>query len=272
MKKKQFRDYIRDICNEFYRMIILTKDGSETIRKEGSGITYHSIHGAVGESKHVYIEAGLEYWLKENPSLKSARIFEMGFGTGLNALLTALNAENLKVKIYYSSIDNQPLPTETLTTLNYGKLLNAAELFDKILSANWIDAMEYSLPSNKIVENEPAKLLEHTEDTHNPSKSEAKINEYFFLEKRIANILDFTDINQYDIIYFDAFAPTAQPELWTEEVFSKMYSILAPGGCLVTYCSKSIIRRAMMAAGFYVTKPQGPWGKREMVRALKKGS
>jgi tRNA U34 5-methylaminomethyl-2-thiouridine-forming methyltransferase MnmC len=245
LKKKQFRNNIRDLCNEFYRMIILTKDGSETIRKESTGITYHSIHGALEESKHVYIEAGLKFWLNENLSAKSVRIFEMGFGTGLNALLTALNAESLKVKIYYSSIDNQPLPTETLTPLNYGELLNAAELFNKILSAHWIA------------------------DTHNLSTGEVKVNEYFFLEKKIANILDFTDNNQYDIIYFDAFAPTAQPELWTEEVFSKMYSILAPGGCLVTYCSKSIIRRAMMAAGFYVTKPQGPWGKREMVRALK---
>jgi tRNA U34 5-methylaminomethyl-2-thiouridine-forming methyltransferase MnmC len=250
-------------------MIILTKDGSETIRKEGSGITYHSIHGALQESQHVFIEAGLEYWLKENPFAKSVRIFEMGFGTGLNALLTALKAESLELKIFYTSIDNEPLPTETLTPLNYGELLNAAELFEKILSAHWIDTMEYSLPEKKIVEIEPTKLIEHSSDTHNPSESEAKINEYFFLEKRIANILDFKDTNQYDIIYFDAFAPTAQPELWTEEVFSKMYSILAPGGCLVTYCSKSIIRRAMMAAGFYVTKPQGPWGKREMVRALK---
>lgn len=253
-------------------MIILTKDGSETIRKEGSGITYHSIHGALEESKHVYIEAGLEYWRKENPSADSVRIFEMGFGTGLNALLTALKAESLELKIFYTSIDNEPLITDEVHILNYGELLNAAEIFDKILSAHWIDSMEYSLPSNKIVEIEPAKLIEHAADTHNPSKSEAKINDYFFLEKRIENILELTDNKLYDVIYFDAFAPTAQPELWTEEVFSKMYSLLAPGGCLVTYCSKSIIRRAMMAAGFHVTKPQGPWGKREMVRAFKKVS
>ncbi|MGZ5254830.1 MAG: tRNA (5-methylaminomethyl-2-thiouridine)(34)-methyltransferase MnmD [Flavitalea sp.] len=259
-------------------MIILTKDGSETIRKEGSGITYHSIHGALQESKHVYIEAGLEYWLKENPAAKSVRIFEMGFGTGLNAMLTALKAESLKVKIFYSSIDNEPLPTEKVISLNYSELLNAGEIFEKILSAPWIDQMEYSKFSNKKVEIEPTddsvqnidSDIPANGDSYNLTKGEIEINEFFILEKRIANILDFIDNNQYDIIYFDAFAPTAQPELWTEEVFTKMYSILAPGGCLVTYCSKSIIRRAMMAAGFNVTKPQGPWGKREMVRAFSK--
>lgn len=236
----------------FDRMIILTKDGSETIRKESSGITYHSIHGALGESNHVYIEAGLEYWVKENPSAKCVRIFEMGFGTGLNALLTALKAESLKLKIFYSSIDNEPLSTEEVTSLNYGELLNAKDLFKNIHSAPWLNKID-SKPSSG-------------------NKYETTLNDFFELEKRIENILDFTDSSQYDIIYFDAFAPTAQPELWTEEVFSKMYSILTPGGCLVTYCSKSIIRRAMMAAGFHVTKPQGPWGKREMVRAFKNGS
>lgn len=231
-------------------MIILTKDGSETIRKEGSGITYHSIHGALGESNHVYIEAGLEYWLKENPTAKSVRVFEMGFGTGLNALLTALKAESLELKIFYTSIDNEPLLTDEVNSLNYGDLLHAKDLFKKIHATNWLNKIEQTGSSAKT----------------------SQINNCFFIEKRIENILELTDNNLYDVIYFDAFAPTAQPELWTEEVFSKMYSILAPGGCLVTYCSKSIIRRAMMAAGFHVTKPQGPWGKREMVRAFKKSS
>lgn len=231
-------------------MIILTKDGSETIRKEGSGITYHSIHGALEESKHVYIEAGLEYWRKENPSANSVRIFEMGFGTGLNALLTALKAESLELKIFYTSIDNEPLQTDEVNSLNYGELLNAKDLFKKIHAIPWLNKIEHTGSSAKT----------------------SQIDNSFCLEKRIENIIELTDNNLYDVIYFDAFAPTAQPELWTEEVFSKMYSILAPGGCLVTYCSKSIIRRAMMAAGFHVTKPQGPWGKREMVRAFKKGS
>lgn len=252
-------------------MIILTKDGSETIRKEGSGITYHSIHGALGESNHVYIEAGLEYWMKENPSAKSVRIFEMGFGTGLNALLTALKAESHELNIFYTSIDKEPLQTEEVNSLHYGDLLNAIDLFRKIHAAPWVNTYEHSNIPNAKSNTYPKVSSNYFKKSNDNTFETSQINDFFILEKRIENILTMNDSNQYDIIYFDAFAPTAQPELWTEEVFSKMYSILTPGGCLVTYCSKSIIRRAMMAAGFYVTKPQGPWGKREMVRALKKG-
>jgi tRNA U34 5-methylaminomethyl-2-thiouridine-forming methyltransferase MnmC len=253
-------------------MIIITKDGSETIRKEGSGITYHSIHGALGESNHVYIEAGLEYWLKENPSAKSVRIFEMGFGTGLNALLTAINAEELELNIIYTSIEIDPLLPDEVNSLNYGELLNAKDLFKKIHSAPWKNITSLTRANHGDLESEPDFSGDHYTNSNSITNGITQIHDFFVLEKRIENILDFTDSSQYDIIYFDAFAPTAQPELWTEEVFSKMYSILAPGGCLVTYCSKSIIRRAMMAAGFHVTKPPGPWGKREMVRALKKVS
>lgn len=216
------------------RKIQLTADGSHTFSLPEMNVTYHSHHGAIGESMHVYIDAGLRPLLN-NPGQSSIHIFEMGFGTGLNALLSLQKAIKYKQPIHYTAIELFPLTETEVTQINYGHLLNMENDFLAIHNCEW--------------------------------EKEIRIQEYFTLKKIKASLADPIISDPVNCIYFDAFSPTMQPELWTREIFEKMYITLAPGGVLVTYCSKSEIRRNMMAAGFTVTKIPGPWGKREMVRA-----
>jgi len=175
------------------------------------------------------------------------QIFEMGFGTGLNALLTFIEAQNLSKKVYYETIDLFPLSIDEAKTLNFSEILNRTDLqiiFDYMHTCDW--------------------------------EKEVPIESDFILKKRKANLLDVAtsetspcDSQAFELIYFDAFDPSVQPDLWTEEIFRKMFSILRPGGVLVTYSSKGRVRRAMQAAGFEVEKIPGPAGKREIVRARK---
>ena len=218
------------------REIQLTADGSHTLSIPEMNVTYHSHHGAIGESKHVYIDAGLEPLLN-NPGQSAIHIFEMGLGTGLNALLSLQKAIKYKQPIHYTAIELFPLTETEITQINYGHLLNMESDFLSIHNCEW--------------------------------EKEICIHECLTLKKIKASLADTIITNPVNCIYFDAFSPTVQPELWTREIFEKMYKILAPGGLLVTYCSKSEIRRNMTAAGFTVTKIPGPWGKREMVRAGK---
>lgn len=226
---------------EFCRMqrnLILTKDGSHTVAVPEMNVTYHSIHGAIQESMHVFIDAGFRESIKKHGTGKSIRILEMGLGTGLNALLTLVEAEKMRHLVYYSSIELYPLSMEDVESLNYCEQLGRKELqpvFEKIHSSAW--------------------------DT------QVRITESFLLTKKKVGLNDFAGSDLFDLVYFDAFAPTAQPELWTEEVFVKLYSMMHKSGLLVTYCSKGDVRRAMQAAGFIVEKIPGPPGKREMVRA-----
>ena len=216
------------------REIIVTADGSHTVQLKDRNITYHSHHGAVQESKHVFIEAGFLHREKQLPG--TVRLFEMGFGTGLNALLTLTEAKKLNKPIVYSAIENYPLTASETGSLNYNEVVpGSKEVFERLHQAEW----------NKKI----------------------SITPFFTLNKINADLLAYTFEEPVDLIYYDAFAPTAQPELWTLEVFQKLYALLAPGGVLVTYCSKGDVRRAMMAAGFLVEKLPGPKGKREMVRA-----
>ena len=216
------------------RQIIVTADGSHTVQLKDRNITYHSHHGAVQESKHVFIEAGFLHREKQLPG--TLRLFEMGFGTGLNALLTLTEAEKLNKPIVYSAVENYPLTASETGSLNYNEVVpGSKEVFERLHQAEW----------NKKI----------------------SITPFFTLNKINADLLAYTFEEPVDLIYYDAFAPTAQPELWTLEVFQKLYALLAPGGVLVTYCSKGDVRRAMMAAGFLVEKLPGPKGKREMVRA-----
>ena len=159
----------------------------------------------------------------------------MGFGTGLNAFLTAIEAVNKKVKVYYVAVEESPLNGEEAMSLNYSENLKHKEWFDALHECQW---------SEDIV-----------------------INEYFTFRKEQTDINNYSTIQAFNIIYYDAFAPAAQPELWTEGLFKKLYSMLLPGGILVTYCSKGDVRRALKSAGFAVEKIPGPPGKREMVRA-----
>jgi tRNA U34 5-methylaminomethyl-2-thiouridine-forming methyltransferase MnmC len=216
------------------REIQLTADGSHTLSIPGMNVTYHSHHGAIGESMHVYINAGLQPLLN-HPAQTAIHIFEMGFGTGLNVLLSLQKAIENKQLIHYTALELFPLTANEIAQINYGPLLNMQDNFLQLHNCDW--------------------------------EKEIQINEYFTL-KKIKGSLSDTDIpTTVNAIYFDAFSPTVQPELWTQQIFEKMYKALTPGGILVTYCSKSEIRRNMVAAGFTVTKILGPWGKREMVRA-----
>lgn len=228
------------------RIIQQTADGSHTIAIPGMQTMYHSKHGAIQESMHVFIRAGLQY-LTYQPVV---RILEVGFGTGLNALLTAIEAARTEQSIEYASLEAYPLTPEEYQPLNYGSQLQEPALFNAILSSNW---------------NEWVTITPH----FRLQKLAIPIESY-----RLSDSFSTTAIEEqtagFHCIYYDAFAPSAQPELWTANTFSKLYQLLLPGGILVTYCSKTVVRRAMEAAGFVATRIQGPYGKREMVRAIKK--
>lgn len=222
------------------RNIILTKDGSHTVAIPEMKVTYHSVHGAIQESQHVFIQAGLlDSCLFDFIGVH--QVLEIGFGTGLNALLTLIEADKHKNRIYYTVIEPYPLNEKEISQLNYCEQLKQPGyklLFEKMHQLDWEEMFE--------------------------------ITNYFRLTKRKCSLTDFISDDVFSIIYFDPFAPAAQPELWTKEIFEKLYAMLLPEGILVTYCSKGDVRRAMQAAGFAVEKLAGPPGKREMLRAKKK--
>lgn len=221
------------------KKILLTKDGSHTISIPELNVTYHSIHGAIRESMHVFIEAGLRYYINLS-SKKSISILEMGFGTGLNTLLTQIEAAKEQLSIHYTSLELYPISETEAGLLNYAEQLHQPGLqpvFDQLHSCPW--------------------------------NEEVVMNPSFTLQKRNSSPTELAVTTTFDIIFYDAFAPQAQPELWTQEVFERLHQSLLPGGILVTYCSKGDVRRAMMAAGFTIEKIPGPPGKREMVRGTK---
>lgn len=220
------------------RRIIVTADGSNTVEIPEKKVAYHSHHGAVQESQHVFLNTGLLYQLSRMELLtEPLRLFEMGFGTGLNAFLTAIMAEERKIKIHYTTIELFPLSAKEIALLNYTDALHHQQLFQQLHQSVW--------------------------------EEDVVINPFFTIRKANTGLASFISGQPFHLIYFDAFAPSYQPELWTEEVFKKLFEMTAENGVLVTYCSKSVVRRAMQAAGYTVTKPPGPWGKREMVRAEK---
>ena len=216
--------------------LITTEDGSHSIHLVELDETYHSIHGAIQESKHVFIAAGLNYWLSENPKSASLSILEFGFGTGLNALLTAIEVTPGK-NVSYHSLEKYPLPTEITNSLNYGEVLHSTALLSKIHKAGWGE-----------------------EQTITPN---------FSIKKIEADFRDYANDVYYDIIYFDAFAPSKQPELWTKEIFAHCYQLLNEGGVLVTYSAKGQLKRDLKSIGFVVESLPGPPGKFEITRAIK---
>ena len=220
------------------REIIKTGDGSKTIRIVDWNEQYHSVHGAINEAVHVYIEAGLKFLISADPTKKTIKLLEIGFGTGLNAFLTAVKIAGSDIKVEYTGIEGYPVQEEEILQLNYPELIGGNDdIFHKIHQATW---------------------SEKTEITNN-----------FSLEKIECYFSEIDFVNQFDLIYFDAFGPRVQPELWSEQQFLKMFKALKSNGTLVTYSSKGDVRRAMVAAGLKVEKIPGPPGKREMVRALK---
>jgi len=220
------------------RQLIVTNDGSPSISVPELHVTYHSIHGAVTESLHVFMDAG---WMLARKTFPDERliILEMGLGTGLNAFLTLIESEKNQVPVSYEAIEQFPLEYEEYSRLHYPSLLdkNQELQFQKIHASPW--------------------------------ENEIKLTEYFNLTKRHCSLLDYDTRQKFHLVYFDAFAPLAQPELWSIEVFEKLFSFMNTGGILVTYCSKGDVRRAMIQAGFVVEKLKGPPKKREMLRATR---
>lgn len=217
------------------REIIITDDGSTTIRIPDWDENYHSTHGAIQEAKHVFIKNGLDLFQKQD----SISILEIGFGTGLNTFITFLETLN-KEKVNYVGVEAYPISTEEIAQMNYVSELQATqyqEIFDKIHTSDW--------------------------------ESKQIITDNFILTKRKQFFQDIDDKEQYDLIYFDAFGFPLQPELWSEAIFKKMYEALLPKGTLVTYACRSSIKNAMLSVGFSIEKLPGAPGKREMLRATK---
>ena len=230
------------------RKIVITGDGSSTIHLPEWDEQYHSKHGAIQEAYHVFLKHGLYHFC--NSVLKTIRInsefhrqvsiLEIGFGTGLNAFITLLEAEKIDVTIDYVGVEGYPVAMEEVNQLNYAKELNfdkSEEYFKKLHNISW-------------------------EESH-------QITSHFSLLKQKKFFHEVEEISKFNIIYFDAFGARVQPELWTEKVFKKMYNALKQKGVLVTYSAKGSVRRAMQAVGFSVEKFPGPPGKREMLRATK---
>jgi tRNA U34 5-methylaminomethyl-2-thiouridine-forming methyltransferase MnmC len=219
------------------RKIIITEDGSHTVSIPEMGVTYHSIHGALQESQHVFIEAGFNYVVNKLNDYQ-IKILEIGFGTGLNALLSYIEAEKRQLKIYYETVELFPLNEQEVLSLNYCNVLNRPDLqliFEQLHSCEW--------------------------------EKEIQLPPFLKFQKTKSNLSDFKPIKLFELIYFDAFDPNVQPELWTKEIFEKLFSMLVPNGILVTYSSKGDVRRALQSARFTVEKIPGPKGKREMIRA-----
>ncbi len=218
------------------REIIKTADGSSSIYLPDWGESYHSKHGAIQEAYHVFIKQGLDLFT----DAFEIDILEIGFGTGLNCFITFLESKKRSLQINYNGVEAYPLKSEEILQMNYVEQLKAKEFaafFDKIHTVAWEE--KYQIDSD------------------------------FNLLKRKQLFKDISDINKFNLIYFDAFGARVQPELWTEEIFKIMYDSLKENGVLVTYSAKGSVRRAMQSVGFLVEKLPGPPGKREMLRAIK---
>lgn len=217
------------------RRIITTADGSKTIHIEDWNEQYHSKHGAIQEAYHVFIEHGLR--LFQNTKV---RILEVGFGTGLNALITLSELQKLDLQISYTGVEAYPVSLDEVEQLDYCDQLDKVKLKDVFIKMH-----------------------------ESPWEKEIEIVENFALHKQLKDFRSINDVNLFNLIYFDAFGARVQPELWTVGIFGKMYTALQEKGVLVTYAAKGSVRRALQEVGFSVERLPGPPGKREMLRAIK---
>ena len=213
--------------------LVKTDDGSDTLFVREIDEHYHSTFGAVQESKHIFIEAGLHQFEQA-----SVNIFEVGFGTGLNAYLTALESVKTNLSILYISIEKYPLPSSIWMSLNYPEIVQDGNpsLFQMIHNAAW---------------NEQVKITDH-----------------FSILKLSSDLtdVDYSSFPLFDLVYFDAFSPEKQPELWETSIFLELASHCSHHAKLVTYCAKGVVRRSLITAGFTVERIPGPPGKREILR------
>ena len=225
---------VEPVSDGLKRELQVTSDGSHTLYMPDMDEHYHSVNGAIQESEHVFIEAGLHRLSK-----KEIRVLEIGFGTGLNAFLTLLDSMQADRHITYYSMELYPLDIALVQNLNYGKVLCAREedMFMALHEAPW--------------------------------NQSASITPNFTLHKMKGDCNQAELPNEIDLVYFDAFAPDKQPEMWNQELFNKLYFRMNAGGILTTYCAKGAVRRTMKESGFSVERIPGPPGKREMLRATK---
>jgi tRNA U34 5-methylaminomethyl-2-thiouridine-forming methyltransferase MnmC len=215
--------------------IRVTGDGSKTIFLPELNETYHSSNGAVQESRHIFIQNGLDLVEKKG----AIRILEVGFGTGLNALLTAMWAEKNNQSIHYTGIEAKPLPPDLCFQLDYPSIIGqiSEKIYDELINCDW--------------------------------EIENQLSTHFSIQKREVKIQDFVALEPIDLIYFDAFGPRVQAEMWDITILEKMFQSLKSGGALVTYCAQGQFKRDLKAVGFQIESLPGPVGKREMTRAIK---
>jgi tRNA U34 5-methylaminomethyl-2-thiouridine-forming methyltransferase MnmC len=221
-------------------IVIHTEDGSTSLFHSALQETYHSVHGAIQESQHVFIEAGLHHWLRVS-NRQTISILEIGFGTGLNALLTALAAEKVGVEIEYETIEAFPLAMELVRLLNYPAIIdtdNSKSVFENLHQAEW---------------RKPKKISRYFDFL----KNDLKLQE-----------TDFGD-EKFDLIFFDAFGPDKQPDMWERSNLIKLARAMKSQGVFVTYSAKGQLKRDLVSLGLLVEKIPGPPGKREMIRATK---
>lgn len=218
--------------------LITTGDGSASLYNTALDETYHSIHGAVAESIHVFIETGLAYFINTYKPTEVS-IFEVGLGTGLNAYLTLLFAtKHPNITFYYTAIDTLPMEKEMVKAINYPEVLQA--------SRQSFEAM-HSTPTGQTIH----------------------LAQNFVFERLEGDVNTYPINGQYNIVYFDAFAPQKQPDMWEIPLFTKLYSILADKGIMVTYCAQGEFRRKLKSVGFSIERLSGPPNKREMTRVTK---
>lgn len=212
-----------------------TADGSVTLYRKDINEHYHSVKGAMTESGHVYLGHG---WEMAAAGRETVSVFEVGFGTGLNAALTASAAQRLRKPTKYFSVELYPLSRVLTDRLEYGGDEGFSRMFRAVNEAAW--------------------------------DSPAVINDFFTLHKIEGDLLSMNIPSGMDVVYFDAFAPEKQPEMWSEEIFRKIFHVMNPGGILTTYCAKGVIRRMLQEIGFRCERlPGPPGGKREILRAAK---
>jgi len=233
------------------RNIVTSEDGSKTLKLEDFDESYHSLFGALSESRHIYIGCGLNFLKDQLPPQNIISILEVGLGTGLNCLLTALEVkENKETEVNYTTVEKYPVTMEEALALDHPSLFDdnreaAASLSLKIHESPW-GTNTNIMPHFSLLKIED-DLIRFIDKEINPT-----VTKY-----------------QFDLIYFDAFAPDIQPELWSEDTFKKIFKVTKPGGVLVTYSSKGIVKRALREAGFIVSRLKGPKGKRHVLRAVK---
>ena len=221
--------------------IITTDDGSHSIYHEELKETYHSFHGAFRETIHVYMLYGMDSWLMRNPQKRPIRIFEVGFGTGLTAWLTLVWAEQNQIPVLYHTIEPFPLSEEIYSRLNYIEQDHSIWHYHKYFQAL------HEAPWNEGV----------------------ILSEYFNMKKENIKLED-AQLYPCDVVFFDAFAPKKQPEVWEKELLGNVIEAMNPGAVFATYCAVGKLRRDLKDLGLEVEILPGPLGKKEMTRAWKK--